>query len=150
MDKTQKQLLIILGVVVTIVLLIVAVNMFSSGREKEEKKDEMIDNYRAVDRALISKENCDRRKNSEDCLKMGLYYLNGKHVNVNRKKASKYLLKACNMKNPVGCFQLGKFWQGEREKPGRKARKYFKKACKYGDLEACEVVKEKNTKEVGK
>lgn len=140
MNKTQKQLLTILGVAAIIALLIVAVNIFSSGIKKEEKKDEMIDNYRAVDRALMSKKNCDRKKNSEDCLKTGLYYLNGKHVDVNRKKASKYLLKACNMKNPVGCYQLGRFWQGKRENPGRKARKYFKKACKYGDLESCEIV----------
>ena len=140
MDKTQKQLLIIIGVVATIVLLIVGVNIFSSGIEKEEKRDEMVNNYRAVDRALMAKENCDRRRNSEDCLKTGLYYLNGKHVDVNRKKASIYLLRACKMKNPVGCYQLGKFWQGDRKKPGPKARRYYKKACNYGDLESCEII----------
>jgi len=140
MDKTQKQLLIIASVVGTILLLILAFNIFSSGIEKEEKNDAMISDYRAVDRALLAKENCDRRKNSEDCLKTGLYYLNGKHVNVNKKKAARYLLKACKMKSPVGCFQLGKFWQGDRKKPGRKARKYYKKACNFGDLESCEIV----------
>lgn len=142
MDKTQKQLLIIAGVVSIVVLLVIAVNIFSSGIEKDEKRDEMVDRYREVDRALMAKENCDRRKNSEDCLKTGLYYLNGKHVDVNRKKASKYLLKACKMKNPIGCFQLGKFWQGDRKKLNRKARKYYKKACKYGDLESCVFVEE--------
>ena len=150
MDKTQKQLLIIIGVVATIVLLIFAANIFFSGVEKEEKRDEMLEDYRAVDRALMAKENCDRRKNSEDCLKTGLYYLNGKHVGVNRKKASGYLLKACKMKNSVGCYQLGKFWQGDRKTPGRKARKYYKKACNYGDLESCEILGRKKEKEVKK
>ncbi|HOB72131.1 MAG TPA: hypothetical protein PKM18_10155, partial [bacterium] len=98
-----------------------------------------------TDTALRIKDDCDKRKNAEACLKTGLYYLDGKIVEVNREKAAKYLLKACDMRSAVGCYQLGKFWQGDAEngKINRKAKLYFSRACDYGDSDACEIVKRK-------
>ncbi|HRZ80723.1 MAG TPA: sel1 repeat family protein, partial [bacterium] len=63
-------------------------------------------------------------------------------VSVNREKAARYLLKACDMNAAVGCYQLGKFWLDDKLPllKNKKAVKYFSKACKLGDLESCRLI----------
>lgn len=137
------------GIVVTL-LLIVAINMLFSQLDEKVQEEEMVADYLEVDKALRTKEACDEKKSAESCLKTGIYYLDGKHVLVNREKAARYLLKACEMNNAVGCYQLGKFWMkspDENVMKNKKALKYFSKACKFGDLESCKIINVKITGE---
>ncbi|WP_187852871.1 SEL1-like repeat protein [Helicobacter pylori] len=60
-------------------------------------------------------------------------------------QAKKYFEKACGLNNGGGCGALGDlYYNGEGvEKNLTKAAQYISKACKLGDQEACEVLKEK-------
>uniref|UniRef100_UPI0002B95E6E tetratricopeptide repeat protein n=1 Tax=Helicobacter pylori TaxID=210 RepID=UPI0002B95E6E len=60
-------------------------------------------------------------------------------------QAKKYFEKACGLNNGSGCNNLGVLYingQGV-EKNLTKADQYISKACKLGDQEACEALKEK-------
>ncbi len=60
-------------------------------------------------------------------------------------QAKKYFEKACDLKYGGGCGALGmlyEFGQGV-EKNLTKAAYFYSKACKLGDQEACEALKEK-------
>lgn len=144
METKYKKVGIIVGALFIACLLVIAVNNFLSGFEVEAEKDAMAGDFYETDKALKTKDDCENEKDDEACLKTGIYYLDGKIVEVNREKAAKYLLKACNLKNSVGCYQLGKFWQNPDENVGRmnkKSKMYFKKACDFGDLESCDILK---------
>jgi len=145
MDEKLKKTIMILSMIVLTALFLMGISIFISGHEKELDKEDEKNEFYETDTALRIKDDCDKRKNAEACLKTGLYYLDGKIVEVNREKAAKYLLKACDMRSAVGCYQLGKFWQGDAEngKINRKAKLYFSRACDYGDSDACEIVKRK-------
>ncbi|MFP6316444.1 tetratricopeptide repeat protein [Helicobacter pylori] len=60
-------------------------------------------------------------------------------------QAKKYFEKACDLKYGGGCFNLGAlYYNGDGVKrDSKKADQYFSKACKLGDQEACEALKEK-------
>lgn len=57
-------------------------------------------------------------------------------------QAKKYFEKACDLKYGGGCGALGDLYD-DVEKNLIKAAQYISKACKLGDQEACEVLKEK-------
>jgi TPR repeat protein len=144
MDEKKKKVVIALGILAVAALFVAGVDIFISGHKKELVKDELKNEFYETDTALRVKDDCDGKKDAEACLKTGIYYLNGKIVEVNREKAAAYLLKACDMRSAVGCYQLGKFWQGDSTGAvNKKARLYFNRACDYGDSDACEIVKRK-------
>lgn len=145
MDDKIKKGVLILSAIGFALLFVTGVNIFISGHEKELEKEDEKNEFYETDTALRMKDDCDKRKNAEACLKTGLYYLDGKIVQVNREKAARYLLKACDMRSAVGCYQLGRFWQGDTEsgKMNRKAKLYFSRACDLGDIDACEIVRRK-------
>lgn len=60
-------------------------------------------------------------------------------------KAKKYFEKACDLKYGRGCNNLGVLYRDGQgvEKNLTKADQYISKACKLGDQEACEALKEK-------
>ncbi|MGL2883788.1 tetratricopeptide repeat protein [Helicobacter pylori] len=60
-------------------------------------------------------------------------------------KARKYFERACGLNNGRGCNNLGVLYRDGQgvEKNLTKADQYISKACKLGDQEACEVLKEK-------
>ncbi|PDX56866.1 tetratricopeptide repeat protein [Helicobacter pylori] len=60
-------------------------------------------------------------------------------------KARKYFERACGLNNGGGCFSLGDLYDDGKgvEKNLTKADQYISKACKLGDQEACEALKEK-------
>ncbi|WP_139549418.1 tetratricopeptide repeat protein [Helicobacter pylori] len=60
-------------------------------------------------------------------------------------KAKKYFEKACDLKYGRGCNNLGVLYRDGQgvEKNLTKAAQYVSKACKLGDQEACEALKEK-------
>ncbi|OOQ18973.1 tetratricopeptide repeat protein [Helicobacter pylori] len=60
-------------------------------------------------------------------------------------QAKKYFEKACNLNYGGGCFSLGDLYDDGKgvEKNLTKADQYISKACKLGDQEACEALKEK-------
>ncbi|WQW38358.1 SEL1-like repeat protein [Helicobacter pylori] len=60
-------------------------------------------------------------------------------------QAKKYFEKACDLKYGSGCSGLGFLYGSGKgvEKNLTKADQYISKACKLGDQEACEVLKEK-------
>ena len=103
--------------------------------EKNSEMDKIIQDYHAVDTALEDMKRC-KKGNAKLCLKSGLYYLDGKFVSPNRKKAAQFLYRACRLKNPIGCYELGNFWE-----KGRKARKYYKKACAMDYNRACKALR---------
>lgn len=57
-------------------------------------------------------------------------------------KARKYFERACGLKYGGGCGALGDLYD-DVEKNLIKAAQYISKACKLGDQEACEALKEK-------
>ncbi|MGI6395470.1 MAG: tetratricopeptide repeat protein [bacterium] len=142
MNPKISSFLYVAFAITMVILFVTGLYLFISVHKEEAEKEKEKYDFYETDAALNIKRDCDKGIDSEACLKTGLYYLDGKIVGVNRKKAAKYLLKACNMKNAVGCYQLGKFWQNDAEghKMGKKARLYFKKACDLGDMEACGIV----------
>ena len=144
MDEKTKKVVLALVILGFAALFVTGIDIFMSGHNKELDKAEEKADFYETDAALRTKDDCNKRKDAEACLKTGLYYLDGKIVDVNTKKAAKYLLKACDMKSAVGCYQLGKFWQGDMDsKIKRKAKMYFQRACNYGDIESCEIIKRK-------
>ncbi len=60
-------------------------------------------------------------------------------------QAKKYFEKACDLNNGGGCGSLGMLYEYGQgvEKNLTKADQYISKACKLGDQEACEALKEK-------
>ncbi|GAA7074629.1 tetratricopeptide repeat protein [Helicobacter pylori] len=60
-------------------------------------------------------------------------------------QAKKYFEKACNLNYGGGCGNLGVLCQNGQgvEKDLTKAAQFYSKACKLGDQEACEALKEK-------
>ncbi|MGN8428397.1 hypothetical protein ACR9LD_02545 [Helicobacter pylori] len=60
-------------------------------------------------------------------------------------KATQLYTKACELKEGVGCKRLWSlYYYGQGvEKNLTKADQYISKACKLGDQEACEALKEK-------
>ncbi|HNW82644.1 MAG TPA: hypothetical protein PKG52_07085 [bacterium] len=149
MKLTKREIIFGCIAIVLTILLITGINMFFSSLDEKTEDSVMVNDYLEVDRALRTKDACDKKKSAEACLKTGIYYLDGKHVLVNREKAAKYLLKACDLDDAVGCYQLGKFWQGEEKdiKKNKRVLKYFTKACKLGDLESCKLINVKSTGE---
>lgn len=142
MKLTKREMVFGSSAVIVTILLVSGINIFFSKLDEDVQKEEMVNDYLEVDRALKTKDACDQGRSSESCLKTGIYYLDGKHVGVNREKAAKYLLKACDLDSAVGCFQLGKFWLDDKAPvlKNKKALKYFTKACKLGDLESCRLI----------
>ena len=149
MKLTKREVIFGCSAVVVTILLISGINMFFSKLGEDIQKEEMVNDYLEVDKALRTKDACDKKKNPEACLKTGIYYLDGKHVLVNREKAARYLVKACDFGGAVGCYQLGKFWLGDEKnvKKNKRALKYFTRACKLGDLESCKIIDVKITGE---
>ncbi|MFP6056266.1 tetratricopeptide repeat protein [Helicobacter pylori] len=65
---------------------------------------------------------------------------------INKQKLFQYhLSKACELNSGNGCRFLGDFYENGKyvKKDLRKAAQYYSKACKLGDQETCEVLKEK-------
>ncbi|GAA7487692.1 hypothetical protein MMM109_04310 [Helicobacter pylori] len=60
-------------------------------------------------------------------------------------KAKGYFEKACDLKYGGGCGALGMLYENDQgvEKNLIKAAQFYSKACKLGDQDACEVLKEK-------
>ncbi|WQV82182.1 sel1 repeat family protein [Helicobacter pylori] len=60
-------------------------------------------------------------------------------------KARKYFERACGLNNGRGCNNLGVLYRDGQgiEKNLTKAAYFYSKACKLGDQEACEALKEK-------
>ncbi|WP_100957807.1 tetratricopeptide repeat protein [Helicobacter pylori] len=60
-------------------------------------------------------------------------------------KARKYFEKACDLKYGGGCGALGMLYENGQgvEKNLTKVAQYISKACKLGDQETCEALKEK-------
>ncbi|MGL2548724.1 sel1 repeat family protein [Helicobacter pylori] len=60
-------------------------------------------------------------------------------------KVAYFYSKACDLKDGGGCGALGGlYYNGDGVKrDSKKADQYFSKACKLGDQEACETLKEK-------
>ncbi|WQR98596.1 SEL1-like repeat protein [Helicobacter pylori] len=69
----------------------------------------------------------------------------GRGVEKNLTKAAQYAPKACELKDGLGCKDLGTLYYNGKgvEKNLTKADQYISKACKLGDQEACEALKEK-------
>lgn len=145
MNNKTRSTVLALAILGLAALFVTGVDIFISGHEKELAKDEVKNEFYETDTALRTKEACDKKKDVEACLKTGIYYLDGKIIQVNREKAAKYLLKACDLKSAVGCYQLGKFWQADKEEEtlNRKAKLYYNRACDYGDADACRIIKKK-------
>ncbi len=66
-------------------------------------------------------------------------------VEKNLIKATQLYTKACDLKEGMGCGNLGVlYYDGDGVKrDSKKADQYFSKACKLGNQEACEALKEK-------
>jgi TPR repeat protein len=144
MDEKIKRVILALVILGFAALFVTGIDIFMSGHSKELEKAQEKEDFYETDDALRTKDDCDKKRDAEACLKTGLYYLDGKIVEANTKKAAKYLLKACDLRSAVGCYQLGKFWQGDmNSKLKRKARMYFQRACDLGDLESCGIIKGK-------
>ncbi|WP_441699020.1 tetratricopeptide repeat protein [Helicobacter pylori] len=60
-------------------------------------------------------------------------------------RGRKYIEKACELNSGNGCRFLGDFYENGKyvKKDLRKAAQFYSKACKLGDQEACETLKEK-------
>ncbi len=133
---------------ILLLILVVSISIIGSfiffSKEKEEKKDvKFILNYKRVNSAFEYMKFC-KKNDSNACFQAAIYYLDGKNVKPNLKKATKYLLKACSLKNGKACFFIGKLWLETRNhhKPNpKKAKKYLLKACKLGIKQACEEFK---------
>lgn len=118
------------------ILLLKGWGRYSEKRDKDNEIDQMVKRYHEVDNALADMQKC-KKGDAGACLSSGIYYLNGKFVSPNKKKAARFLYRACKLKHPVGCYELGNFW-----KKGRKAKKYYKKACAMGYDRGCKALKE--------
>ncbi len=121
--------------VLVLFFLMIGWNRYQDYQKQEDKTAGMIKDFEEVDEAFNDMKRC-KHGNAEACLRSGLYYLNGKHISPNRKKAGRYLYRACMLKDPVGCYELGSFWE-----KGRKARKYYRKACKLHYIPGCDALK---------
>ncbi|MCK5809344.1 sel1 repeat family protein [bacterium] len=135
--KTVKLLLPVILIVFAILLLIFLIKGWTSYTTHNSESAEtakMIEEYHAVDAALEDMKKC-KKGDDKACLRSGIYYLDGKFVSPNRKKAGRFLYRACRLKNPIGCYELGSFWG-----KGRKAKKYYKKACAMDYNPACKAL----------
>ena len=121
-------------VLLALLLLVRGWGVYKEHVNESSEMDKMIRDYHAVDTAFEDMKKC-KKGNAELCLKSGLYYLDGKFVSPNRKKAARFLYRACRLKNPIGCYELANFWG-----KGRKARKYYKKACAMDYNRACKAL----------
>lgn len=108
MDRKNKRLIFAAVAIVATFAVIFAISSFFSNLETEISDEKMVQDYLEVDKALKTKEQCDKEKNGEACLKTGFYYLDGKHVDVNQKKAFKYFTKACNFNDLEACRIINK------------------------------------------
>jgi TPR repeat protein len=146
MTDVQKKLVVGIAGVVLVVLFIIGVMIFKEGMKDEFRKGSMASDYFEVDRALDLKNMCDKNRDGAACLKTARYYLEGKHVEEDRKKAAHYLAKSCSYNDSEGCFHLATFWYDPDESAGsinnKKASKYFGKACDLGNKSGCLKIKE--------
>ncbi len=131
-------------VFILIMLLIIGIMIFKEGMKGEFHKDSMAADYFDVDRALNLKNQCDKSRDGDACLETARYYLEGKHVHEDRKKAAHYLARSCRYNNGDGCFHLGTFWyekNADRNSANNKrALTHFKKACSLGVENGCRKI----------
>lgn len=76
--------------------------------------------------------------NPEELVDLGLKSIEAKDY----IQAKKYFEKECDLKYGGGCGALGDLYD-DVEKNLTKAAYFYSKACKLGDQEACEALKEK-------
>jgi len=145
MNANHKKIIVAGTVLILIVFLVAGIVIFAGGMKGEFHRDTMASDYFEVDRALSLKNQCDREKDGDACLKTARYYLEGRFVEENRKKAAYYLAKSCGYNNGDGCFHLGTFWYNDSESKGssnnKKARSHFSKACSLGNNNGCMKVR---------
>ncbi|GAA9632607.1 Sel1-like repeat protein HcpC [Helicobacter pylori] len=72
--------------------------------------------------------------NGNACLGILLRSYDGK---VNKQEAVQYLSKACESNSGEGCYELGVFYQGEKDKDLKKAVQYYSKACELQNSMGC-------------
>ncbi len=82
--------------------------------------------------------------NKTSCAYLGMLFYKGKGVEKNIKKGLMFLKKSCDNNFSFACYNLGAIYIKDI-KDYKKAQKYFKKACKIGDKESCNIVKKIET-----
>ena len=144
MTDIHKKAIIGVSGAILVILFVVGVMIFMGGMKDEFHRNSMQSDYFEVDRALNLKNMCDQNRDGEACLATARYYLEGRHVEEDRKKAAHYLARSCGFNNGEGCFHLGTFWFQEGESRGssnnKRAERHFNKSCDLGNSEGCKML----------
>ena len=85
------------------------------------------------------------------CLKLALFYDEGKGVRQDKQQAKSYYEKSCSLNNPTACFRLGMLYQYDKGgiQSFEKAKEYYGKACDMGGIGSqmgCDSYRELNEK----